>query len=223
MEVKMILMKPTAVDPMHFVAVHEAGHAVASILAHRALERDYPSFHRVFIRSDFSSPYIDGRNREVDCAGMCEGSGLYAPGIDLGAFYLEPEPRPGWKFETLARMEWSIFISLAGPFAEAATRGFHSKANMLLGALFHCGSGDDFRAADAALLDYKKTSRRRRGMPFFADRTRDLVLKSWRAIDELANVLLVKETLDHDAAYAVVEPLLEAKIDAGFLPPANLF
>jgi hypothetical protein len=207
-------------DPMYFVAAHEAGHAVALILSHRALGRRYPSFHRVFIRRDFSIPYIDGRNREVDCSGLCEGPDLYTPGIGLGAFYLEPEPHPGWKCETLTRIEWAIVASLAGPFAEAASLGFHSKANMLLTALFHCGSTHDFRAANTVLLDYKKASRRRRGMPFFADRTRDLVLKSGRAIVALANALLVKETLDHDAAYAVVEPFLGTPLDAGLVPPA---
>jgi hypothetical protein len=50
-------------------------------------------------------------------------------------------------------------------------------------------------------------------MSYFEDRTRDLVLNSWAAIDALAKTLLVKESLDYDSAYAVVEPLLEAPLD----------
>ena len=198
----------TSVDPMYFVASHESGHAVAYILAHRALERDYPSFKRVFIRRDCSSSYIDHRNREVDCSGMCEAPDLYTAGIELGRFYLEPKPRPGWQNEVLVKMEWAILTSLAGPFAESASRYVRSKAAMRITALLACGSSDDYGNAEAVLLDYKKASKRRRSIPYFEDRTRDLVLKSWSAIDALAKTLLVEETLNHDDAYAIVEPFL---------------
>lgn len=219
----MDLTTPTNVDPMYFVAVHEAGHAVAYILAHRALDRDYSSFHRVFIRRDFSSPYIDDKNRVVDdCSGMCEAPDLYAPGIGLMVFYQEPEARPGLKLEMLAKMEWAILTSLAGPFAEVAARGVHSKANMRLTARF-CGGEADFEVAEAVLVDYKKTSGRRRCIQHFEDRTRDLVLKSRPAIIALAKALLVRETLDYDDAYAVVEPFLEVPHDANCLPPAGRF
>jgi hypothetical protein len=219
----MVLTTPTTSDPMRFVAAHEAGHAVAYILAHRALERDYASFHRVFIRRDFSSPYIDHKNREVDdCSGMCEAPDLYAPRIGLMVFYQEPEARPGLRLEMLAKMEWAILTSLAGPFAEAAARGVHSKANMRLTARF-CWGEADFEAAEAVLQDYEKASKRRRSILHFEERTRDLVLKSRPAIDALANTLLVEETLDHDDAYAVVEPFLEPSLDANSGPPTSRF
>src|SRR5207249_3265637 len=108
-------------------------------LAHRALGRDYPSFDRVFIRRDFRSPYIDRRNREVNCSGMCEGADIYSCVAGLGVFNLEPEPRPGWKAEILATMEWEILSSLAGPFAEAASRDVRSKRDMRFTALLFCG------------------------------------------------------------------------------------
>src|SRR5450759_648801 len=113
---------PTSVDPMYFVAAHEAGHAVAYILAHRALGRGYPSFHRVLIRRNSSSPYIDLKNRKVNCVGLCEAPDIYTCGIGLALFKREPELRPGLKVEILSTMEWAILISLAGPFAEAASR-----------------------------------------------------------------------------------------------------
>ena len=210
--------RPTTFDPMYFVAVHEAGHAVAYILAHRALERDYPSFHRVFIRRDFSSPYIDGRNREVDCIGMCEAPDLYIVGIGLGLFYLEPEPWPGCQNQILAKMEWAILTSLAGPFAESASRDARSRAGMRHTARL-CGSEDDYGSAEAVLLDFTKASKLRRRISHFEDRTRDLVLKSWPAIDALAKTLLVKETLNYDGAYAVVEPFLEAPRDCFTFAP----
>lgn len=214
-----MLPTPIAVDPMYFVAAHEAGHAVAYITAHRALERDYPSFRRVFIRRDFSSPYIDGRNREVDCIGMCEAPDLYNVSIGLGLFYQEPEPWPGWKNQILTRMEWAILTSLAGPFAESASRDARSRGGMRHAARWLCGSEDDYRSAEAVLLDFTKVSKLRRRISHFEDRTRDLVLNSWPAIDALAKILLVKESLNYDSAYAVVEPHLEAPRDCFTFEP----
>src|ERR1700745_1704930 len=105
----------------------KAGHAIAYILAYRALGRSYRSFDRGLIRRNFSSLYIDRRNREIDCSGICEGPAIYHPGIGLLTFDLEPEPQPGWKDMILATMKWSILVSLAGPFAEAAYRDVRSK------------------------------------------------------------------------------------------------
>jgi hypothetical protein len=218
----MALTTTTTFDPMCFVAAHEAGHAFSMMMAHLALGCDYASFHRVLIRRDFSSPYIDRKGRQVDdCAGMCEGPDLYAASANLGIIYQEPES--GVMPATLARMEWAILTSLAGPFAEAAARGVRSKASMRWKALFDCGSIHDYRAAGAVLQDYKKASGRRRGLPYFEDQTRDLVLKSWPAIEALAQALLARETLDHDDAYAIVEPFLEPSIDADSGLPASRF
>ena len=102
-----------------------------------------------------------------------------------------------------------VLVSLAGPLAEAS-RIWKSKRDMHLAALFSCGSDVDYRDAETVLDDYKKLSKRRHGIRHFENRTRDLVLKSWPAIDALAKTLLVKETLNHDGAYAVVEPFLES-------------
>ena len=204
---------PITVDPMYFVSAHEAGHAVAYIMAHRALERDYPSFRRVFIRREFSSPYIDDRNRKVDCIGMCEAPDLYNVNIGLGLFYQEPEPCPGWQNQMLRKMEWTILTSLAGPFAESASRDARSGAVMRHTARRLCGGEDDYSCAAAVLLDLTKASKQRHRISHFEDRTRDLVLNSWAAIDALAKTLLINESLDYDSAYAVVEPLLEAPLD----------
>jgi hypothetical protein len=217
----MALTITTNADPMCFVAFHESGHAFSLIAAHRALDRDYASFHRVFIRRDFSSPYVDRRGREVnDCAGMCEAPDLYSASVNLGIPYREPEP--GVRSATIARMEWSIITSLAGPFAEAAARGARSRTDMSFSARC-CGSESDFEAAKAVLLDFENTSKRPRGMAYFEDRTRQLVLKNWPAIDALAKALLDYETLDHDDAYEVIEPFLKPPLDANSAPPTIRF
>lgn len=202
-------MTPASADPMYVVASHEAGHAVACILAHRALGRDWRSFERVLIRRNFELPYIDRKNREIDCSGLCEGPAIYYPGIGLGTFNLEPEPRPGFKVEILATMQWSMVISLAGPFAEAAARDVRSKRSMRFTALLGCGGKEDYRAAEAVLPDYRKASKRRHGIRYFEDLARDLVLKQSHVIVALAKALLVNEVLDYDEAYAIVAPLLE--------------
>jgi hypothetical protein len=81
---------------------------------------------------------------------------------------------------------------------------------MRLVVLFYCGAEVDYRDAEAVVDHYRKASKRRLGIPHFEDRTRDLVMKTWPAIDALASSLLVKETLDHDDAYAIVAPFLES-------------
>ncbi len=202
----------TSVDPMNFVAAHEGGHAFTCILAHHALGRDFPSFERVFIRREFSSPYIDPQNRKVNCSGMCEGRPLYRAGIEILIFDAEPKPQPEVKLAMLARMEWEMIALLAGPLAEAVSRGVQ-KRDMSFAAQLVCGSADDYGAAKAVLRDYRKLSKRRCRMPVFEDRTCDLVLQWWPAINEQAKHLLVKEALSHDDAYAVVEPFLKASRD----------
>jgi hypothetical protein len=47
------------------VAIHEAGHAVAYMLAFRDLGWGYPPFHRVVIRRDISKPYITNAGESV--------------------------------------------------------------------------------------------------------------------------------------------------------------
>lgn len=211
----MIPTTAASVDPMRFVAAHEAGHAVAYILAHRALGRHYASFKRVLIRRDYSLPYIDDRGREISCSGICEAPDLYQVGIGLGLFNHEPELHPGLRNEILGTMEWAILVSLAGPFAEASFRGDHSKRRMRYTALFHCGSKDDYADAEAILPDYRKASKRRHGLRHFEDRTRELVLESWPTISTLAKHLVKKEALDHAEAYAIVAPLLETSQGQG--------
>jgi hypothetical protein len=87
-------------DLMFHVAAHEAGHAVAYIRCYQALEQHWQSFDRVFIRRDFSTPYIDHLGREIDCAGLCEGVDVYVRGVGFNIAC--PEIRK----IILANMEW---------------------------------------------------------------------------------------------------------------------
>jgi hypothetical protein len=186
---------------MRFTAIHEAGHAVAHIRAEEALGLDYPSFHRAFIRRDFSMPYIDDRLRERECVGMVEGPDLYHVSIGLKTFSDMPE----WRETILAKMEWAIRLALAGPFAEAASHGVRSKAEMQWYALFNCGASDDYDRAEAVLDDYRiAKGRKNYSLARFADQTRTLVLENCRAIEAVALALLDFEDLDYDAVRHIV-------------------
>ena len=189
---------------MFHVAAHEAGHAVAYIRCYETLERDWPSFHRVFIRRDFSTPYVDDRGREIDCAGLCEAPDVYCCAGGIGLSFFEGAP-PEIRKIILANMEWAVRISLAGPFAEAASRDVRTQADMPWHALFYCGSDEDFSHAEAVLADYRKArGRNSYRLTRFQNQARTLVLENWRPIEALAILLLKSEVLDYETAYQVV-------------------
>jgi hypothetical protein len=194
---------------MRFVSHHEAGHAVAYILAFRALERSYPAFDRIFVRPDFSSPYVDRKGRSIDCAGLCEGPNLYTPKIGLIPFHMVPAPRPTWHAEILQTMEWSMIISFAGPFAEAIAKGLRSRRDKRWNALFSSGAEEDYRQAEAVLADYKQASKRRYGLRHFEDLAWDLALKQQSAIAALASSLFSQLSLEYDQAHEIVSALLK--------------
>lgn len=190
----------------HATAVHEAGHAVAYVLAFRALGREYAAFDRVFIRQSSSSPYIDRRGRSIKCLGMCEGPDLYTPINGLSVFNMAP---PNLKAEILVTMEWSMIISFAGPFAEAFSRNYRSRSDKRWSALFSCGASEDYAQAEAVLADYKKASKRRYGIRHFEDRAWELVVANQPAISALASKLLRHETLEYKEAHKIVVPFLD--------------
>jgi hypothetical protein len=188
----------TTNDPMYFVAAHEAGHAVASMLAHRDLGRSSAPFRRILIRRDFSSPYTDRKGREINCSGLCEGIALHSAGPNPGIPY----------FEILAEMKWEMIVSFAGPFAEAFSKNFRSRRDKHWNVLLSCGARKDYATAEAVLADYKKVSRRRYGLLHFEELAWDLVIANQPAISALSSKLLKHETLDYKEAHRIAAPLL---------------
>jgi hypothetical protein len=190
-------------------AIHEAGHAVAFLLAYRALGRDYRPFHRVLIRRDISKPYIDDRGRERQIRGMVEGPDIYS--TLTGPSVYELSIQQGMSELTaimLATMQWDIVISLAGPFAEAVIVGDWTKTHMSWTAYFYCGGRDDLAHAETVLDQYRVATKRRCGLTRFEHRTRELVLSAWPAIEVLAAALLEAEVMEYDEVAAIVLPLL---------------
>ena len=127
-----------------YVAVHEAGHAVAGWSTGTR-------FRFVHLRTQeevLAGPYLDDRGREVDCIGGVEGSDRYHP---LSLLYSDPSLRLddmevgncsaedllALKTTWRANAEIDIIISMAGPVAEARYRHFSLTATYFLG-----GAGD---------------------------------------------------------------------------------
>jgi len=189
-------------------AHHEAGHAVAYIRAFRALGQDWPAFERVVIRPNASGLHLNGRGVEIDCVGVCEATDICIPVVGLAIF--NGAQRPELQSMMLRRMEWEIMVKLAGPFATAAHAGIRAKQEMRWAALLSGGTDDDYKRAESVLADYKKATRRAYGLRRFEDRTRDLVLGAWPAIEALAVALLNSKSgaLEYDEAVSVVLPLL---------------
>src|SRR5688572_23205923 len=115
-------------ETLKATAYHEAGHAVASIAAFRALGQPWPSFDRVLIRRDVSAPYLNKAGVEMDAGGACESRPIYVSSHKIGDspkhfIDLYRKEHPEQFQSTLQRMKWEIIVSLAGPFSEAAYRG----------------------------------------------------------------------------------------------------
>jgi hypothetical protein len=106
-------------------------------------------------------------------------------------------------------MEWSMIISIAGPFAEAKAGGARSRRDKHWNALFGCGAKEDYRQAQAVLEDYKQASKRRYGLRHFEDRAWDLVVLQQPAINALASSLSSQLSVDYDEAQEIVVPLLK--------------
>lgn len=189
------------------VAYHEAGHAVANIMAERTLSGEPLSFDKVVIRPGITGP-LDGRGRdggEEGLLGRLCGGTIYDVNGSWRDHYRDP----------LARAELEIIIQLAGPFAEAALFD-RTKANMWATALLYCGGNRDYAYAEGHVFpDLCKLAGRRVSWRKLENRTRELVLECWPAIKAVAEHLLVKHELSAWEVYALAEPHLPEKGEGG--------
>jgi hypothetical protein len=190
----------TAKDALRLIAHHEAGHAVAYIRAQQKMGRHWPAFDQVLIRPEALTrpdiPYIDLRGREVLCCGLVEKADLYSLVSGRLVWDGMPDMRPTLQ----AAMEWEIMGSLAGPYAEVVARGRGAKSTIFLDALFSGGVKEDFKRAEDVLADWKWATKGRAGLRRFGERTRELVLADWPAIEALAAALLTRNVLSYDEA-----------------------
>jgi hypothetical protein len=173
-------------------AYHEAGHAVATLLAFRTARLPMSPPKSII---KFVEIYIDGA---AQWGGLCFGPNIYATQW--------PEGRINWKYRDA--MEWQIVIDLAGGIAEAISRGERRKKEVFLFAACNCACDDDLKNAAAVLADLRKLTGRRYGGRRFADRARNLLLASWPAVDVVASALVETNRMEGAQVERIVGPWL---------------
>jgi hypothetical protein len=201
-------------DIMWRVAVHEAGHAVAHITALRAMRLTYPPFDRVFIRPDWSKPYIDSHGREQNCVGMMEGEDIYKTyDVEMCRMIIDeadPVSHPELRAAMISRMEWQIIRTLSGPYAEANLGPkYLMDWNAAVNGHGLPGENSDNEKAARVFADYLYAKpKRQHGFRRFELRAKALVLSEWPAIQALAKGLMKQNVIEYDEAHAIVVPLL---------------
>ncbi|MGY3131991.1 hypothetical protein ACVWZM_002673 [Bradyrhizobium sp. USDA 4501] len=173
-------------------AYHEAGHAVASMVAFRTAKLPMRPPKRIikFIEITAAGGTAWG--------GLCFGPDIYA--IEWPEARIDPIYREA--------MEWQVVIDLAGGISEAISRGERRKKEVFYFATFNCACGDDLKSAAAVLADLRKLTGRQYGERRFAERARALLLANWAAVDALVSALIDAERIEGDQVEKIVRPLL---------------
>jgi hypothetical protein len=177
---------PHPPTPREIAAFREAGRALASVLAFRAIGSGRRAINFVDI--------TEGKTPEHRWRGRCHGQDIYSPAWP--GTRIAPQHR--------RRMEWQIVVDLAGPIAEAVRRGERRKKHIGAFALFDCSSRDNYSHAGKILADVCTLTNRRHALQRFEQRTLGLVLAHWRAIETLAIRLIDAGRLDGDQAEQIV-------------------
>jgi hypothetical protein len=173
-----------------FVAHHEAGHAVAIVLAFRtAAWLPYPP-PSVRVRSVEITEDTPGQ-----WGGNCVGTNIYST---------------RWPIECIAEpyrdlMEAQIVIHLAGGIAEAVHRGERRRQEVLAFAASNCSIDGDLKQARAVLADLRRLTGCRYDEQRFAERALALLLAHWRAVEALAAALVEDHRIEGDQVEAIVD------------------
>jgi hypothetical protein len=178
--------KPQEPTATATVAFHEAGHALASVLAFRAIGSGRRAIKYVEIS--------EGEMPAGQWSGSCHGPDIYSPAWPVAR--IAPQNR--------RKMEWQIVIDLAGPIAEAVARGERRKKYAGTFALFYFGSSEDFSHAGKVIDDLCALTKRRQALRRFEQRALAVVLAHWPAVSMLAAALIEAGRLDGDQVEQIV-------------------
>ena len=122
------------------IAYHEAGHAVANVLAYRNAQlppsNDIPSVK-----------YAASSARR-----MARPEASAAPRMSTGGEYVAQLPTWRWG----DAMQWQIVIDMAGGVAEAIHRGERRQREVFWFALINCGTDGDLENAEAVCADLRR-------------------------------------------------------------------
>ena len=179
------------------IAHHEAGHAVAAVLAFRMAEwlpmpRPPVLVRRVEIMEDAGK-----------WTGNCTATSVYSTKW--------PKHRIVARYRPL--MEAQIGIHLGGGIAEAAHRGERRKDEILKFAMDHCEMDADLTRARVVLADLNSLGRKY-DEQFFAKRTRTLLVMVWPSVEALAMELLDKGVVEGARVEEIVISAMQREYEA---------
>jgi hypothetical protein len=200
-----------------YVAVHEAGHAVAGHLTQLWLGRPYNQFHQIVVRTAAEierGPLIDSRRRALDVLGWVESPdrysslGLHVEDLRINATSEECHAlRNQWR----KNMEADVIGLLSGPVAELRQHGY---SRLGVAIAVRCGkvSFEDFAIARSKIKEFARTDAETENI-FCAllARSMRLIGRNWPAVDALANGLLKQPKMNADEAVSIMNQFMLRK------------
>jgi hypothetical protein len=179
---------------MACVAHHEAGHAVATVLAWRyAIQPNRLPDQLVNYAEIFKpEPLVPN-----SWAGICYGTQVYMPEWS--------EDRIADQFRDA--MEWQIIVELAGGIAEAIYQGEWRKHRVLGFAAFNCGADNDLDRSAELLADLRRLTRRKHREQQFAEAALALLLEYWPAVEAVGAALIEHKRIEGHQVEEIVDRL----------------
>jgi hypothetical protein len=200
-----------------YLAIHEAGHAVASHLMQKRLGRDWPQFERIVLRTREeikAGPFIDLRGREHDhIQGIVEGGDRYIAIGRNGVIANCNVTPPELLAQLRKNMEADVIQLMSGPAAEARYRRWPGAGPDFYFAVFlREVTFTDFEEAHRKIQDFCSTDDET-GELFNAllEQSIRLVARNWPAITTLASELLQVRSMEADEAVRIIESAQEVK------------
>jgi hypothetical protein len=170
------------------IAYHEAGHAVATVLAFERVRSPNlpppPPIKHVSILEDAAGKW----------SGICFGPQVYTTQW--------PDTRIGGQWRDA--MEWQLVIDAAGGIAEAIHRGERNKRDMMWFAIFNCGTDGDLENMEAILTDLRRLTGRRHTLQRFYERACVLLREHWAAVERIAAALIESDHVGGDRVCELV-------------------
>jgi hypothetical protein len=169
------------------IAYHEAGHAVAAVLAFRHCQRPKPPPRQAVSYIEIAARKA-GRHPVLGC---CDNRPIYST-----KWQASRRIRPQWQ----EAMEWEIVINIAGGISEAIHCGESSQKAALWRAMISGSAFLDFVEIDRVLADLHELTGRRIERPAvyrrYAARAMKLLKANWNAVEAIVAVLIRDGRID---------------------------
>jgi hypothetical protein len=197
-----------------YLAIHEAGHAVASHLMQLELGWQWNQFERIVVRTQDEideGPWTDQRGRTLNVQGIVESRDRYRSAFTkITNITIHPENErenviAAWR----KAMEADVIDELAGPVAEFRYRYRCGLVTLACGISKGVVRFTDFKHARQKISDFTQTDQETDEM-FFAllERSWRLLTKNWTAVTDLADALVEQRIIGADEAIRIIEKSL---------------